>query len=225
VKIDPTRVRTDFVENVPNPSAPTGTAINLGSISSNLTLPRAGDAMQANGRYLYTDNGGGLQLNGNTTLTIKGPVDLVLRADMQMNGLAKILLTNAGGASPSMNLYAYGGVQFGGNGMENNTNIPALAHIYSMGSADVQLDGNAAFTGLIYAPNSAIQSNGNGNINGALVGKSITFNGNAQFHYDIQLGSSAASPYYAVKSWIELTDASSPARPFSRDRRDPFTFF
>ncbi len=225
VKIDPNRVRNDFVENIPNPTAPTGVAINLGAISSNLTLPRAGDTPQANGRYLYTDNGGGLQLNGNTTLTINGPVDLILIANMQMSSQGKILLTSAGGSLPSMNLYAYGVVQFDGNGLENTTNVPANAHVYSMGSADVQLKSNADFTGVIYAPNSAIQSNGNGSINGALVGNSVKFNGNAQLHYDIQLGSSStASPYYAVKSWVELTDGSSTGQPFARDRRDPFTF-
>lgn len=224
VKIDPTRVRTDFVQNLPNPVAPTDTGYHLGSISSSLTLPRPGDVPQANGRYVYTDNSGGMDLNGGTTLTITGPVDIILRADMQMGGMGKILLTSVGGSLPSMNIYAYGGVQFDGNGLANTTNVPTNVHVYSLGTADVQLNGNADFTGVVYAPNSRIQSNGNGNINGALVGKSINFNGNAQLHYDIQLGSTAASPYYAVKSWVELTDDSQSGLPFHRDRRDPFTF-
>ncbi len=225
VKIDPTRVRTDFVENIPNTPTPTGTAINLGSISGSLTLPRTGDTLQANGRYLYTDSGGGLQLSGSSTLTINGPVDLILTADMQMNSQGKIRLVSASGSEPSMNLYAYAGVQIGGDGLENTTNVPANAHIYSMGAEDVQLNGSADFTGVIYAPNAAIESNGNGNINGAIVGKSVKFNGNAKLHYDIQLGGTAGSPYYAVKSWVELTDGSTTGQPFPRDRRDPFTFF
>jgi len=224
VKIDPSRVRTDFVENIPNTPAPVGTAINLGAISGSVTLPRSGDTPQANGRYLYTDNGGGLQLNGSNILTINGPVDLILTAAMQMNSQGKIKLVSSSGSAPSMNLYAYAGVQIGGDGLENTTNIPANAHIYSMGNQDVQLNGNADFTGVIYAPNSEIQSNGNGNINGAIVGKSVKFNGNAKLHYDIQLGGSAGSPYYAVKSWVELTDGSTSGQPFPRDRRDPFTF-
>ena len=187
-------------------------------------MPRPGDVPQANGRYVYTDNSGGMELNGGDTLTITGPVDIILRSDMQMGGMGKILLTSASGSLPSMNLYAYGGVQIDGNGLANTTDDPANVHIYSLGTADVQLNGNADFTGVVYAPNSTIQSNGNGNINGALVGKSINFNGNAQMHYDIQLGSTAASPYYAVKSWVELTDGSQTGRPFRRDRRDPFTF-
>lgn len=224
VKIDPTRVRTDFVENIPNPTAPTGTAISLGAITGGESLPRAGDTPQANGRYLYTDSGGGLQLTGSSTLTINGPVDLILTADMQMNSTGKIRLVSSGGSEPSMNLYAYGGVQFGGDGLENTTNIPAKAHVYAMGTQDVQLNSNADFTGVIYAPNAKIQSNGNGNINGAIVGKAVDFNGNAKLHYDVQLGSTAASPYYAVKSWIELTDGSTSGQPFARDPRDPFTF-
>jgi hypothetical protein len=88
----------------------------------------------------------------------------------------------------------------------------------------VQLNGNADFTGVVYAPNSAIQSNGNGNINGSLTGLSIDFNGNAKLHYDTQLASGATSNYYAVKSWVELTDISSGTSSFKRDNRDPFTF-
>jgi hypothetical protein len=225
VKIDPTRVRTDFVENIPNPTAPTGTAISLGAITGGESLPRAGDTPQANGRYLYTDSGGGLVLTGSSTLTITGPVDIVLTEDMQMNSTGKIRLVSASGSEPSMNLYAYGGVQIGGDGLENTTNNPAKAHVYAMGTEDVQLNGNADLTGVVYAPNAKIQSNGNGNINGAIVGKSVDFNGNAKLHYDVQLGGTAASPYYAVKSWIELTDGSATGQPFARDPRDPFTFF
>jgi hypothetical protein len=224
VKVDPTHVRTDFTQNIPDPTAPTGTSINIGAISSNLTLPRVGDAVQANGRYLYTDNFGGLQLNGNTTLTITGPVDIILRADMQMGGNGKILLSSVNGSSPSMNLYAYGGVQFDGNGLANSTDVPGNAHVYALSNHDVQLNGNATFTGIVYAPNSAIQSNGNGAINGALTGNTINFNGNASLHYDTQLAGGTASPYYAVKSWVELTDTSTGVSSFKHDNRDPFTF-
>ena len=38
VKIDPTRVRTDFVQNLPNPVAPTEAGYHLGSISSSLSM-------------------------------------------------------------------------------------------------------------------------------------------------------------------------------------------
>ena len=223
VKIDPTRVRNDFIENIPNPSAPTGTPINLGAITGSVTLPRTGDTPQANGRYLYTDASGGMDLGGSTTLTINGPVDIVVVANLQMNSHGKILLTTAGGAQPSVNIYAYADVQIGGDGLQNTTNVPAKAHIYSMGTGEVHLNGNADFTGVIYAPNSAVHLNGNGNINGAVVGNSVKFNGNAKLHYDVQLGGTAASPYYAVKSWIELTDTAT-GTPFPRDRRDPFTF-
>jgi Tfp pilus assembly protein PilX len=224
VKVDPTRVRNDFVENIPAPTLPTGTAINLGSISSNISLPRVGDTPQANGRYLYSDFGGGVQLSGSTVLTITGPVDIIVTSTMTMSGNGQVLLTSSGGSSPSMNLYASGSVQIGGNGMSNTTNVPANVHVYAMGTAAVDLNGNADFTGVIYAPTAQVNANGNGNINGAIVGNAVVFNGNAKLHYDVQLGSSAASPYYALRSWVELTDGSTTGRPFARDRRDPFTF-
>lgn len=220
VKIDPARVRQDFSQNIPNATGPSGTPINLGAISGNLTLPRAGDTLQANGRYLYTDNNGGLQLNGNNVLTINGPVDIVLNANMQMGGNAKIQVNNGA----SINVYGYQGLQVDGNGVANASGDPKNVAFYSLGTSDVQLNGNADFTGIIYAPNSALQSNGNGNISGSITVSSVQFNGNASFHYDVNLGSSAPSPYYAVKSWNELTDASTLTSNFKHDTRDPFTF-
>lgn len=224
VKVDPTRVRNDFAENIPDPVAPAGTAATLGAIAANLTLPRAGDTPQANGRYLYTDGTGGLQLSGGATLTITGPVDLVLTDDLQVGSAGKILLSTGGGSDPSLNLYAYGNVDIGGDGLANSTDVPANANLYAMGTDEVLLNCNADFTGVIYAPNSEVHLNGNGSINGAVVGSAVKFNGNPHLHYDIQLASTAGSPFYAVKSWIELTDAPATGLPFQRDRRDPFTF-
>ena len=223
IKADPARIRTDFSQNIPNPVAPTGTATVV-ALSSGITLPRPGDTPQANGRYLYSDGGGGISLTGHSTLTINGPVDIIMTGSLSMAGKGAISVASVGGSSPSLGLYATGSVSIAGNGLTNSTNVPSNAYIYGMDTGAVSISGNGTFTGAINAPNSAVSVTGDGTINGAMTAASMSFSGNASFHYDTQLGSVTASPYYAVKSWVELTDRSAGTSPFKRDNRDPFTF-
>ncbi|MFI5336875.1 MAG: hypothetical protein ACHQ5A_08830 [Opitutales bacterium] len=222
VAVDPTRERTDFNQNIPTPVAPGGTPINLGAIDTQ-TLPRAGDIPQPNGRYLYTDSGLGVSLTGNKTLTITGPVDIILTGTMNMSGNG---LLSVAGATASLGLYASGNVQIAGNGLANATNLPANATIYGVGPASqtITIAGNGTTTAVVNAPNAAVSVTGNGTIDGAITAGSISFGGNAAFHYDTQLGAVTVSPYYGVKSWIELTDSASGTGAFRRDNRDPFTF-
>jgi Tfp pilus assembly protein PilX len=218
VKVDPSRVLTNFNQNIPVATAPSGTAISLGALTS-ATLPQSGDVPQANGRYLYTASS--VSLSGHNTVTINGPVDLIITGDMSMGGTAGITV----GSSASLNVYGYGNLQIGGNGVTNATNVPSNTSFYGLGAAGstVSVGGNGTFTGVVNAPNADITVAGNATIAGAVVGNSVTFSGNATLHYDTQLSGTAASPYYYVKTWVELTDASTGTSPFKRDARAPFT--
>jgi hypothetical protein len=219
VKVDPSRVLTNFNQNIPMPTAPSGTAISLNTLNSSLTLPQGGDVPQANGRYLYTASS--VSLTGNKTVVINGPVDLIITGDMAMAGSGGITVN----ATASFNVYGYGNLQIGGNGVTNATNVPSNTNFYGLGAAGttVSIGGNGTFTGVVNAPNADISVAGNGTINGAVIGNSVTFGGNATFHYDTQLSGTAASPYYYVKTWVELTDVSTGTSPFKRDSRSPFT--
>ena len=220
VKVDPSRVLTNFSQNIPNPTAPAGSAYSMGAMSSTITLPRGGDAPQANGRYLYTASS--LSLAGNRTVTIDGPVDLVITGDMSMAGSSGITVA---GTTASLGVYGYGNLQIAGNGMTNSTNVPSNAYFYGLGGSgtSVSVEGNGNFTGVVNAPNADITVTGNGTIDGAMTGNTVTFNGNATLHYDTQLGGTTSSPYYWVKTWVELTEASTSTSPFKRDIRSPFT--
>lgn len=220
VKVDPSRVLTNFNQNIPTPTAPGGTAIDLGSYSSG-SLPRAGDTPQANGRYLYTTSS--LAMAGNNTVTISGPVDLIITGDMSMAGNSAISVS---GSTASLAVYGKGNLQIGGNGVSNTTNVPSNVTFYGVGTGStntVSIGGNGTFTGVVNAPNADVTVAGNGAINGAITGKTVTFSGNATLHYDTQLAAAtASSPYYYVKSWIELTEASTSSSAFKRDARPPF---
>ena len=221
VKVDPSRVLTNFNQNIPTPTAPGGTAYDLGAYSSG-SLPRAGDTPQANGRYLYTTSG--IAMSGNKTVTISGPVDIVVTGDMTMSGNSQITVS---GTTASLAVYGNGNLQVGGNGVSNTTSVPSnvtFCGVGTSGTNTVSIGGNGTFTGVVNAPNADITVAGNGTVDGALTGKTVTFSGNATLHYDTQLAAAtSSSPYYYVKSWIELTEASTSSSAFKRDSRAPFT--
>lgn len=222
--VDPTRVRRDFSTNLPDVVAPAGAAIGLGSITSNLTLPRAGDLPGANGRYLYAATK--LSLGGHDVLSIRGPVDLVVTGNIAMTGTSTIAVGGTGATSPSLNIYCPGTISIGGNGIANGTNVPANFTLWgttaSPGTQSLTAGGNGMFTGAIYAPNANITLNGNSGTSGAIVGKNAVIAGNSQFHYDIRLGGIPVFNALRPTSWCELTNAPGSGSAFARDNRVPF---
>jgi len=233
--VDPSRVRTDFNTNITDATAPTGTTTSLGNLNSTLTLPRASDLPGPNGRYLYVASG--MELNGNSTLTINGPVDIIVNSDATVNGSAQITISNSTNAN--FNLYSAGTITLNGAGMVNNTNNPAKATIWgtkpSSGSQAMEINGNASFVGTIYAPNAVIQLNGSAGLFGAVVGKTVTIAGSSAIHYDVNLlnaaipggptpgaSSSTATGTIAVGAWSELTAKPGSGDAFARDNRQPF---
>lgn len=232
--VDPSRVRTDFNINLTDATAPTTTSISLGSLSSSITLPRPGDTPGTNGRYLYRASA--MELDGNSVLTINGPVDLISAADAVVNGTAQIVVSSS--ASSSLNLYSPGTITINGNGMINGTGNPSKVTIWgtkpSTGTQSMEINGSAEFVGTVYAPNANITVNGAAGFSGAIIGKTVTVAGNSMIHYDVQLanlnvsggptpGSGASgSGTIAVKSWAELTKSPTSGDPFARDNRQPF---
>ncbi len=228
--IDPSRVRTDFSYNIPDAVAPTGMAAALGAVGTALTLPRAGDTPGPDGRYLYSATE--INLN-NTTLTIDGPVDLVVSGNVSIGGGSGSLVINSG-STPELALYVAGNLSISGNGAVNSTSSPPRMTLYgtrtqaqtaTLGAQQFDLRGNAAYSGLVYAPNADIQLRGGGSsgrFDGAVIGASVTFNGNYDFHYDIQLGNLASEDFFKPASWIELVAPAGSGAALARDARAPF---
>jgi Tfp pilus assembly protein PilV len=66
------------------------------------------------------------------------------------------------------------------------------------------LNNGTIFTGLIYAPDTALAANGHAQISGAIVGKSFNCNGTFDFHYDLAFNKPKKQPPVKVLSWAEL---------------------
>lgn len=228
-KVDPSRVRKDFNQNIPDVTASTLAAVSLGAISTSTTLPRIGDLPGSDGRYHYTASS--FSVAGNDTISIKGPVDLIVTGNIALSGNGQISIGGVGAINPSIGIYAAGSVSLGGNGMLNQTQVPANAAIYGTvaagGTQSITVTGNGEFIGVVYAPNATLSLSGNGAVSGAVIAKSVTLGGNGNFHYDVSLatsgvGGSTADRYYRPETWFELTEKSGSGATFARDRRKPF---
>lgn len=128
-----------------------------------------------------------LNVSGNGQITIESSVSTTTKIFLEGN-------------SPGSNV-----AQISGNGVANNTAIPAKFQILTNSSKNISVSGNGNFYGVIYAPAANISVSGNGNIYGAIAGNDTTVSGNAMLHYDKALNDSS----YAAS--VGLSYSSQPA--------------
>lgn len=206
VQVDPARVATDFSADFPNLATPTDGTV-LESIGS--TLGTAGQATH------WRCNS--VSLSGNDTLTIYGDVTLVLTAGsgahaLEVTGNASIVIA----ADSSLVVYTEGDVLIAGKGLANNNVRPGTAAFYgtntSSGGQTFHVAGNGALRAVAYAPNADLQVNGNGDVMGAFVARTISVTGNAAFHYDESLANAGSDMPFGVSTWREITDAGEVSR-------------
>lgn len=227
--VDQTRIRRDFSANLPDVAVPTGSSYSLGDVKVSTTLPRAGDTVGSNGRYLYSMSS--LQLAGTDALTILGPVDIIVAGKMTTTGLSSLTVGSASVPTATLNVYVAGQVDIQGNGVVNNTNVPASMSIWgtvpstSSTKQDIRIGGNGTYTGVVYAPNAAVNFTAKNGVFGAIVSDQTSVGGNGAFHYDVRLGAAIQSLDIAFRttSWAELSQAVGSSSPFARDAREPFS--
>ncbi len=118
--------------------------------------------LNINGNYTFAAGDylvSSLNINGNPTVTVQGTVRIWFRA---LN-----LAGNVGAGAT----------------------VPAKLQFFSRSDAwHVNINGNGKLTGIVFAPNIPVNHSGNGGVFGALVGSSVTLNGNVALHYDEDLG-------------------------------------
>jgi hypothetical protein len=147
-----------------------------------------------------------LSLSGGQQMIITGTnVTLYIPGDFSMTGNSKLIIT----PGASLKIYVGGRTSLAGNGVFNYTLDASHFMYYGLPSnTRIDISGNAAFTGCIYAPRADLNMNGSGNavydVVGATVTKTATMNGHFHFHYDERLGRSQVLSKYSVASWIEL---------------------
>ncbi len=198
VLIDPRRIATDFNAAF-NPVTEPTDGVVLASIPA--VLGTAGTTTRWRAAQLV--------LNGNDTLTILGDVTLTLTqssgADaIRVTGNASINVT----AGSKFTVYLEGGMLIAGRGLANANAQPISCQIWGTNTTasgqDLQIAGNGALKCVIYAPNGDVKINGNGDVMGSIVARSIRFTGNAAFHYDEALSFGQGNEPFTIAKWREL---------------------
>jgi hypothetical protein len=112
----------------------------------------------ANGTYCFSS----VELTGNSSLTVNGPITLYLTA-------------------PSS--FAAGGI------INTTANAESLKIVSSFSSSElgITVSGGAQVYMTLYAPNARVEITGAGDLYGAIVGRSIANTSGARFHYDRKL--------------------------------------
>lgn len=205
VRIDPARVSTDFSASLPVITAPVDGTL----------LAAVGDTLGTVGQATKWRIAS-ISLNGNKTLTILGDVTLILTAStgsaLDVTGNASIIVPDGS----TLTVYVESDLKIAGNGLTNGNTRPGTIHVWgtstSAAGQSIQLAGNGALKAVVYAPNADVKLNGNGDIMGSVVGNTVTFTGNAAFHYDESLANEGADTSFGISRWRELTTAAEKAR-------------
>lgn len=207
--VDSNRVTADFTSDYPNVSPPAmpsaNTSLPAPDGTKTITIGTGG-TQWAPEEYQLSN----LDLIGQTTLLIDGPVILRIDGNFNTSGNSEIRLSSNGSAA----IYLAGNADFGGSGIVNGTQAASNFVVYSTSTnpaSQIRMRGNSDVFGAVYAPNSSIELVGNTDVFGSLVGNTITVSGNADFHYDEQLAlfyNDSSSTTYGMKTWRELVQNS-----------------
>ncbi len=200
VKVDSTRIATDFYAEFENISAPTpSTFISTLPTSGTIGITGASTPIY----YKISD----LDIKSTDALNIDGPVVIIVDGDVGNKG--SINITSNG----SVELYFGGNLDIGGNGIANMSNIPENLLLVGTntteGATTVKIAGNGALTAAVYAPNSHLELKGSGSsgvFQGAAIAYDIKLTGNFEFHYDEALADYSMDASYKINRWRELVD-------------------
>lgn len=160
------------------------------------------DYVLGNGNYQLSS----LSMSGQGKAIVTGNATLYVTGDLSMTGQSTLTIAPGG----SLKLYVGGTTaHFAGNGILNESGDTMKFAFYGLPNlTSLDLSGNAAFTGTIYAPNADFALNGSGTSDYDLVGASVTkivsMHGHFHFHYDERLGRVAGPIRYRMASWDEL---------------------
>ncbi len=184
--------RDDTRVDIPPPSLPSNfsPSVSYGNLNSGTV---------SSGDYTATSLGGGVVFEGNVRIHVKGNIGVSGNKEIKVTPGSKV------------EIYVDGDMDIGGNGFVNPGN-PTTLQLYGMAtSKSINLHGNGAFSGAIYAPTADLTLKGGGNsgvIYGSVVVKSYNANGGAAgkvwVHYDEALKQSGPSVGYRATSWQEL---------------------
>ncbi|MBI3307661.1 MAG: hypothetical protein HYZ84_07645, partial [Candidatus Omnitrophica bacterium] len=106
------------------------------------------------GTYVYD----AIDIKGNATLTITGPVKIYVTGNFKISGLGNVAVDSNKASNFIVNMAGGGAVDFSSNSL--------------------------AFYGALYAPDSIVQLSNTAVVHGAIVADNFKQSGHSEFHYD-----------------------------------------
>ncbi len=184
----------DFNVNLPDVPAPATGGAPPAAVSGVITL---------NGGS-YTVSAANISAFSSATLNVTAPTTVWVQGSYSPAGVGttnnSVLTLYVGAASGTGD-----SLTLAGNGAMNSPGYAANLQFYGLPSLTaITLDGNAAFIGVVYAPEADLTGNGNPGPTGAFIVNSITLHGNAAIHYDQALLTSGPSRGWIASSWTEV---------------------
>jgi len=174
-------------------------------------LPKSKDNQRINGisyDYVFRTSGDySISDGGNIYVTNNVNVRLRVTSSFSMNGnedQIRIAPVNA-----SLKIYMEGSsFKIAGQGVVNESGNAANFYYFGLPSnTELKFNGNAAFTGAVYAPNTDFTLGGGGNDTydfiGASVSKTVKMNGKFNFHYDENLAKVGGHRGFIPTRWKE----------------------
>ena len=175
--------------------------------------PAGGNLLGTNYAYLLT--GGNyktstLGMSGQNKMLVTVNSVLWVTSSFSMGSQSQVVL------APGVTLKLYVGdttgsgasANLGGSGISNPGDAMHFQYWGMPSNTSLGYSGNAAFTGVIYAPNANFTLGGGGNniydFVGASVTSTVSMNGHFNFHYDENLKLIGPSRGYIITSWNEI---------------------
>ena len=149
---------------------------------------------------------GAIDLNG-SSMTIYGPGSFKV-SDLVVTGNSTLYVDNSEGP---VTLYVTGGVSVSSDAQVLTSDPdPELFAVYVASNERVVLQrgSHTAFHGVVYAPTSMVNIEGNSNFYGAFVGDEMNLTNDAQVHYYSALRSDTAYALYAIALYDSTSLAS-----------------
>lgn len=166
---------------------------NGGSISSTTSLP--------SGDYQYWM----INLSSSKTLTVTGPANIYLTGSTSISVTANASIVVDAASTGPVNVYFDGDVKLAGQGVTNETNIPANLIMYgtNSNSQTVNITGANDFHGAIYAPTATLNLSGQGGLFGSFIGDEVNITGQGGVHFDTDLANASGAGVitYAINAF------------------------
>jgi hypothetical protein len=185
----------NFNMNIPDVTSPNTTGWST-------SLPAASNGV-------ITLNGGSYVVASlSTPLLVKAPTVLWVQNSLSLG----VTMTNTGSLILYVGTTSGSGMSLSWSG-QGTCNVPGYAsnlQIYGLPSlTSIDLHGNSAWIGCLYAPEAAFTGGGGGNntqdTSGAIICNSVSLKGHWNFHYDESLAVTGPSRGYIATGWKEVS--------------------